>query len=149
MCQKLSSPQFWASSSHKQTHILCCRSDGHSKVYTVISNLYSHPTARRPSLLQCDKVALQRRIQSPQSAIIFCVSRAHRRLCLTHLWHRSIVTRPKPSTWQNDPLGHPFLERLPVNEKNLPQQNKLYQRRPQTEQCSKMRSPNNMASSIS
>ena len=26
---------------------------------------------------------------------------------------------------------------------------KLYQRRPQTEQCSKMRSPNNMASNIS
>ena len=29
------------------------------------------------------------------------------------------------------------------------EKNKLYQRRPQTEQCSKMRSPNNMASSIS
>jgi len=37
----------------------------------------------------------------------------------------------------------------PKMSKDLITKKQLYQRRPQTEQCSKMRSPNNMASSIS
>ena len=41
------------------------------------------------------------------------------------------------------------LDNLYIVASDVLQSDKLYQRRPQTEQCSKMRSPNNMASSIS
>ena len=52
---------------------------------------------------------------------------------LQRCWTKSIRT-PR-GFQQTQVIGCPWLE--------------LYQRRPQTEQCSKMRSPNNMASSIS